>query len=49
MLDFAEMYFHAAGQRVFSMALEGRTVLQNFDIYATAGRKQPFRALSPSA
>ena len=37
-LYFAEMYFNAAGQRVFSVSLEGQTVLQNFDIWAVAGQ-----------
>ena len=35
---FAEMYFNAAGKRVFSVSLEGQTVLQNFDIWAVAGQ-----------
>src|SRR5439155_6329588 len=35
---FAEMYFNAAGKRVFSVNLEGQTVLQNFDIWAMAGQ-----------
>ena len=36
--DFAEMYFTAAGKRVFSISLQGQTVLQNFDIWAVAGQ-----------
>jgi hypothetical protein len=39
-LDFAEMYWGAAGKRVFNVAIEGQTALQNFDIYATAGGAQ---------
>jgi hypothetical protein len=39
-LDFAEMYWNAAGKRVFNVAIEGQSVLQNFDIYATAGGPQ---------
>ena len=39
-LDFAEMYWGAAGKRVFNVAIEGQSVLQNFDIYATAGGAQ---------
>jgi fibronectin type 3 domain-containing protein len=35
-LHFAELYFSAAGQRVFNVAINGTTVLSNFDIYATA-------------
>jgi trimeric autotransporter adhesin len=36
-LHFAELYFSAAGDRVFDVAINGTTVLTNFDIYATAG------------
>jgi len=35
-LHFAELYFSAAGDRVFNVAINGTTVLSNFDIYATA-------------
>ncbi len=37
-LHFAEMYWSAPGKRVFSIALEGQTVLPNFDIYSLTGR-----------
>ena len=36
-LHFADFYFSAAGQRIFSVAINGTTVLQNFDIVAAAG------------
>jgi fibronectin type 3 domain-containing protein len=36
-LHFAELYFSAAGDRQFDVAINGTTVLTNFDIYATAG------------
>ena len=36
-LHFAELYFSAAGGREFNVAINGTTVLTNFDIYATAG------------
>jgi len=36
-LHFAELYFSAADDRVFDVAINGTTVLTNFDIYATAG------------
>lgn len=39
-LHFAEPEELAAGQRVFSVALQGRTVLANFDIVAAAGAPQ---------
>ncbi|GCE22289.1 malectin domain-containing carbohydrate-binding protein [Dictyobacter kobayashii] len=38
-LDWAELTWHAAGQRVFNVAVNGNTVLSNFDVYATAGYK----------
>jgi hypothetical protein len=37
LLHFAETYFTAAGDRVFNVAINGTTVLSNFDIYATVG------------
>jgi Malectin domain len=39
-LDFAEMYWNAAGKRIFDVTIEGQPVLQNFDIYAAAGGAQ---------
>jgi hypothetical protein len=36
-LHFAELYQTAAGRRVFSVAINGTTVLSNFDIYVAAG------------
>jgi fibronectin type 3 domain-containing protein len=36
-LHFAELYFSAAGSREFNVAINGTTVLTNFDIYGTAG------------
>jgi hypothetical protein len=36
-LHFAELYFTTAGSREFNVAINGTTVLTNFDIYATAG------------
>ncbi len=38
-LHFAELYFSAAASREFNVAINGTTVLTNFDIYATAGAK----------
>ena len=38
-LDWAELTWQAAGQRVFNVAINGSTVLSNFDVYATAGYK----------
>jgi len=36
-LHFAELAFGSPGQRVFSVAINGTTVLSNFDIVAAAG------------
>src|SRR5579872_2074583 len=36
-LHFAEIYWTKAGQRKFNVAINGTTVLSNFDILATAG------------
>jgi hypothetical protein len=36
-LHFAEIAFTTAGARLFSVAINGTTVLSNFDIFATAG------------
>ncbi len=38
-LKFAELYYASAGQRVFDVKIEDRTVLSNFDIFAAAGAK----------
>ena len=48
-LHFAELYFSAAGQRKFNVAINGTTVLSNFDIVGTAGSNfkavvEPFTA-----
>ncbi len=36
-LHFAEIYWTAAGQRLFNVAVNGNQVLTNFDVFATAG------------
>jgi hypothetical protein len=36
-LHFAEVYWKAAGKRVFNVAINNTPVLRHFDIYATAG------------
>ena len=36
-LKFAELYFNSPNQRVFSVAINGQTVLSNFDIVSAAG------------
>jgi beta-glucanase (GH16 family) len=39
LLHFAEIYFSAAGDREYNVAINGTTVLTNFDQFATAGGK----------
>lgn len=36
-LKFAELYWTAAGRRVFNVAINGTAVLSSFDIFAAAG------------
>jgi hypothetical protein len=36
-LDFAELYWSAAGKRIFNISINNTKVLSNFDIVATAG------------
>jgi fibronectin type 3 domain-containing protein len=38
-LHFAETFWSAAGSRIFNVAINGTTVLTNFDIFAAAGAK----------
>jgi len=38
-LKFAEIYLGSAGRRVFSVNIEGSTVLDSYDIFADAGSK----------
>jgi hypothetical protein len=42
-LKFAEIYFGAAGQRVFDVKAEGKLVLDNFDVFQFAGGKNVAR------
>jgi hypothetical protein len=37
LLHFSELYWTAAGKRAFNVAINGTSVLTNFDIYATVG------------
>jgi len=50
-LYFAEEYWTASGKRVFNVAINGSSVLSNFDIYAAAGgsNKAIQRAFSATA
>ncbi len=48
-LHFAELYFNAAGQRKFNVAINGATVLTDFDIYAAAGNHNFTAVVKPFA
>jgi malectin (di-glucose binding ER protein) len=45
-LKFAELYWDKAGERVFDVAINGVTVLSNFDIFAKSGAE--YKALDES-
>ena len=45
-LDFAENFYHASGQRLINVAVNGASALSNFDIYASAGAS--YKAISRS-
>jgi len=51
-LHFAETFFTASGQRVFNVAINGSSVLSNFDVYAAGGANnavvRTFTATAPS-
>jgi hypothetical protein len=46
-LKFAETYFTAAGQRVFSVAVGGSTVISNLDLFAKAGKNAAYDVTVP--
>ncbi|GAB7027328.1 malectin domain-containing carbohydrate-binding protein [Geotalea toluenoxydans] len=46
-LKFAEIYFSAAGQRVFSVTVNGQTVISNLDIYAKVGKNVAYDVVIP--
>ncbi|MFA5834095.1 MAG: family 16 glycosylhydrolase [Bacteroidota bacterium] len=41
-LQMAENYFTSAGQRIFDVSLEGKPILQKFDLFATAGKNAAY-------
>ena len=46
-LKFAELYLTAPGQRVFSVAINGQTVISNLDLYATVGKNAAYDVVIP--
>ena len=47
-LKFAEIYWTAAGQRVFSVAIGGKTVISNLDIFAKVGKNAAYDVVVPA-
>ncbi len=46
-LKFAEIYWTAAGKRVFSVNINGQTVISNLDIYAKVGKNVAYDVVIP--
>jgi hypothetical protein len=46
-LQFAEIYFHSPGQRVFSVALNGQNLIDHLDLYKEVGFGEPYVADFP--
>lgn len=41
-LKFSEVYFQAANEKVFDVALGRKTILKNLDIFATVGKSHAY-------
>ena len=48
-LKFAETYFTASGKRVFSVMVNGQTVISNLDLYAKAGKNAAYDVVIPAS
>ena len=46
-LKFAEIYWNAAGQRIFNVSMQGTQVISNLDIYATVGKDAAYDVTIP--
>ena len=46
-LKFAEIYFTAAGQRVFNVTVNGQTAASNLDVYAKVGKNAAYDLVVP--
>ena len=46
-LKFAEIYFEAAGERVFDVWMEGQKVIANLDIYSQVGKNRAYDVVLP--
>nr|WP_243688056.1 malectin domain-containing carbohydrate-binding protein [Geotalea toluenoxydans] len=45
--EVCEIYFSAAGRRVFNVAINGQTVISNLDIYAKVGKNVAYDVVIP--
>lgn len=46
-LKFVEMYWTAAGKRIFSVAINGQSVISRLDLYATVGKNRAYDLTFP--
>ena len=46
-LKFAELYWNAAGQRIFNVSMQGQTVISNLDIFSHVGRNAAYDVSIP--
>jgi hypothetical protein len=46
-LKFAELYFTAAGQRVFDVSMQGQQVITNLDVYSKVGENAAYDVTIP--
>lgn len=46
-LEFSEIYFNSAGQRVFNVYMQGKEVISNLDIYAEVGANAAYDVTVP--
>jgi len=48
-LKFAEIYFNAAGKRIFSVKINGQTVITDLDIYTKVGKNRAYDLVIPAS
>ncbi len=46
-LKFAEIYYEAAGERVFDVWMEDQKVISNLDIYSQVGKNRAYDVVLP--
>ena len=47
-LKFAEIYWNAAGKRIFNVSMQGTQVITNLDVYAVAGKNAAYDLTIPA-